>query len=84
MLTHNYSEREMENLAKWRGKLEGKRVELICNYKNGEIGTVIIETVDAENDRPYMFVKLNKPQTIFKDKYEVFWYDEIKLIEDEK
>ena len=82
MINHNFSEIEMENIIKWRGKLEGKRVELTCKYKKGEQGIVFMETVDEENDRPYMFVKLDKAQAVHVSKFEVFWYDEIKLVEE--
>jgi hypothetical protein len=67
----------MINLAELRGTLTGKRVELICKYKNGEQGRVFMECINPEDNQPYMYVKLDK-----NEQYEVFWYGEVMLVEE--
>jgi hypothetical protein len=47
-------------------------VSIICDYKNGERGTLVMESVDKESGRPYAWIRLES------GKHEVFFEGEWK------
>lgn len=70
---------DLEDMLEHQGQLRNKRIQLICKYKNGQLGTVMMECIDKENDRPYMYVLLDEGSS-----HEVFWYGEIMFANEEQ